>query len=321
VGVKVLEEGKKKRMKTFPSLVCILAGALFLSGCAHERADQRQNGAQQNSPAKGQPELYQAKGIVQSIDAQKKRVVIKHEEIPNYMAAMTMPFDVKKKEEIENLNPGDEVTFRMVITPDDGWIENIQKTGSRIPLERPAIRMVRDVEPLEEGDVMPNYSFTNTLGKKVSLYDHKGEALALTFIFTRCPFPNFCPRMSGNFAEASKILKNDPSAPANWALFSISFDPDYDTPAKLRSFSKLYGAEPGKWDFVTGAQVDIDAITEQFGLGFAYEQGTFQHNLRTVVIDAAGKVQKIFIGNEWKPEELADEIKKAAKAQPANEKQ
>ncbi|MGV3771651.1 MAG: SCO family protein [Verrucomicrobiales bacterium] len=274
------------------------------------------NSSASNDRANDTNQVFHVKGVIQSLQPEKNRAIIKHEEIPNYMAAMTMPLDVKNSNELAGLKPGDEVTFKMIVNEEEGWIEEIRKTGGTNKVERPPIRIVRNVEELEEGDIMPDYPFTNALGKAVRLYDHKGKALALTFIFTRCPFPNFCPRMSGNFADAAKILTNDPDAPKNWHLFSISFDPDYDTPQKLRSYSRIYNVIPEQWDFVTGAQIEIDAITEQFGLGFAYTDGSFDHNLRTVVIDASGKVHKIFAGNEWTGEELAAEIAKAAAVKP-----
>jgi len=148
----------------------------------------------------------------------------------------------------------------------------------------------------------------------IHLADFQGQALAFTFIFTRCPFPNFCPRMSSNFADAYKQLSSAPDAPKNWRLLSISFDPEHDRPEVLKSYAKKYQYETNHWSFATGALIDIDAITEQFGLMFPREGAGFNHNLRTVVVDAQGKVQKVFIGNEWKVADLVAEIVKAAAA-------
>lgn len=269
------------------------------------------------SPA--EPEVYQVKGVVQEVKPEEKKVVIKHEEIPNYMAAMTMPFDVKDGAELTGIAPGDEVTFRMFVTEDDGWIQEIKKTGQTNELERPTVRLVRDVDPLEVGMKMPDYTFTNSLGKTVKFSDYPGHALAFTFIFTRCPFPLFCPRMNENMNKAYQALASDPNAPTNWHLFSISFDPTWDTPARLREYSKRYSPDDKKWDFVTGALIDIDAITEQFGLAIAYQNGNFDHKLRTVIVDKNGVIRQILIGNEWKPEELVEEIKKGAAGAPLQE--
>lgn len=293
--------------------------ALVFVACNEPPAPVKGNTAAANVST-NQKELFEVRGVVQEVKPAESQVVIKHEAIPNYMPAMTMPFDVKDTNEFAGLVPGDEVTFTMVVTPDEGWVRHIRKTGQTVNLEpqHQSVRIVRDVEPLELGDAMPNYAFTNSFGKKISLDDFKGKAYAFTFIFTRCPFPNFCPRMGKNFEEACDLIKNTPNAPDNWHLISISFDPEWDTPARLKSYSETYNPDPQKWDFVTGAMIDLDAITEQFGLYFAFDKGNYNHNLRTVVVDAAGKIQQIFIGNEWKPEELVSELLKGAKAKKAH---
>src|SRR5262249_33479455 len=151
--------------------------------------------------------------------------------------------------------------------------------------------------------VLPDYHFTNQLGQAVSTAQFKGQALAITFLFTRCPFPNFCPLMANNFAEVQKKLGMMTNAPANWHLLTISFDPEFDTPAVLARYAEAHGADANRWTFATGALVDVRAIGEQFGLVFWNEEaGIISHNLRTVVIDSSGRVQKIFTGNDWQPE-------------------
>jgi protein SCO1/2 len=299
---------------------CVLSvlSAAVLFGCAAEPSAKKQASSQPESGSTktNDQQIFEARGIVQEVKPEKKQVVIKHENITNYMPAMTMPFDVKQTNELAGLSSGDQVTFQLVVTKDDGWVQNLQRIGvsSNAAPEHQSVRLVRDVEPLKVGDVMPDYSFTNSLGKRISLSDFKGEALAFTFIFTRCPFPLFCPKMSRNFEESYETLMKMPNAPPNWHLISISFDPEHDTPAVLKAYSAAYNPDPKKWDFATGAMIDIDAITEQFGLYFAFNKGNFDHNLRTVVIDASGKVQQIFIGNDWKPQELVDELIKGTKA-------
>jgi protein SCO1/2 len=200
----------------------------------------------------------------------------------------------------------------MIVTDVEGWIENIKKTGvdttSQGQQPRPKTRLVREVKPLEVGDKMTNYPFTNSLGEKIQLSDFAGQAYAFSFIFTRCPFPNFCPRMNMNFEAAYKQLMSMENAPTNWHLISISFDPEFDTPERLQEYSKTYKPDPKKWSWVTGAMIEIDAITEQLGLAFAFENNTINHNLRTVVVDKNGIIRQILWGNEWKPEELAREI-------------
>ena len=262
---------------------------------------------------------FQVKGTVKEVMAERKKVKLEHEEIPGYMAAMTMTFDVKEAAELANLQPGDTVSFRMIVTKNDGWIDQIKKTGAASTIVSAApdnFRRVREVEPLKIGDPMPDYRFTNELGQAISLSELKGNAVAFTFIFTRCPFPTFCPRMSGNLAEAHQKLKTMANGPANWRLLSITIDPQFDTPAVLKSYAQRYKYDPKHWSHVTGELIDITAISEQFGLVFyrpdPSQPAGLSHNLRTVVIDAQGRVQRVFTENEWKVDDLVAEILKAA---------
>jgi protein SCO1/2 len=259
---------------------------------------------------------FQVKGFIKELKSDGKTVEIRHEEIPNYMPAMTMSFESKDPKELAELKPGDVVSFRLIVTDTDSWVDQIRKLSAAAPTEptRSTIRIVRDVEPLQIGDPLPDYHFTNELGQAASLAQFKGKALALTFIFTRCPLPNFCPRMSSNFEAVQKKLLVLPNAPTNWHLLTLSFDPDFDTPVILKSYAERYGADPQHWSFITGEIIDITAISEQFGQMFWRDQGAINHNLRTVVVDAAGRVQKIFQGNNWSPDELVDEMVKAASA-------
>lgn len=264
-------------------------------------------------------EIHLAKGVVIEVMPAEKQVRIKHDEIPGYMQAMTMPFDVKDTNELADLAPGDPVSFRVIIANNYGWIDQIRKIGSRtnnIPLTSP-FRLVRDVDPLNEGDLLPEYHFTNQLGQAVSTAQFKGQALAITFLFTRCPFPQYCPYLANNFVETQKKLLTMSNGPTNWHLLTISFDPDFDTPAVLQRYAEAHDADPKRWTFATGSFTEVTAIGQQFGLAFWKEQaGIISHNLRAVVIDPSGRVQKIFTGNEWQSDDLVAEMVKAAKARP-----
>ena len=177
---------------------------------------------------------------------------------------------------------------------------------------------MRIVKPLKVGDAVPDSAFTNELGQPISLGQFKGQALVVTFIFTRCPVPNFCRRMSANFVEASEKLKAM-KTPRNWHLLSISFDPEFDTPATLKQYAERYNYDPEKWSFATSEMIDMDAMTGRFGLVVRRDGTDLDHNLRTVVIDTEGKVRRIFVGNEWTPDDLVREIVRAARAESAAE--
>jgi protein SCO1/2 len=204
----------------------------------------------------------------------------------------------------------------MLVTDTDGWIDQLRKlprpTTNNPPATGP-FRFVRDVEPLDVGDRLPEYRFTNQLGQAVSTSQFRGRALAVTFIFTRCPFPTFCPRTMENFAETQRKLLALAYGPTNWHLLTISFDPAFDTPTVLKAYGQTHGADPRRWTLATGALIDITAIAEQFGLTFWSADGGISHNLRTAVIDPSGRVRKIFIGNKWTSEELVTEMVKTAR--------
>jgi protein SCO1 len=286
-------------------------------GCRQEGAPA----AAKLSSGDTNPQIFQVKGVIKELFPEKKKVKIAHEDIPNYMEAMTMMLDVRDAKELAGLQPGDSVSFRMLVTDDDGWIDQLKKLdGPRTPLPSaaPSFRRVRDVEPLGVGDKLTDYSFTNSAGRQVKLSDYQGKAIALTFIFTRCPFPTFCPRLSSSFAETQAKLKAAPGGPTNWMLLSITIEPEFDTPERLKGYGERYKADPNHWDFLTGDLTDITAIGEQFGLQFwrATPSEPINHNVRTVVVDASGRVHWVTPENEWKPEGLAEQITKAALVKP-----
>lgn len=301
--------------------------ATLLVGCNQAPVQKTETaGADTNAPTAANRTVYKVKGVIREMEPPKS-AKIAHEEIPGYMAAMTMMFEFKNTNEMAGLSVGDQISFDLVVTPDDGWIEKVVRLG-KAPAEfantnsAPQFRRVRDVDPLNEGDVMPDYPFVNEDAKPIRLKDFKGQAIALTFIFTRCPFPTFCPRMNTNFEKAAKEMAK-PGGPTNWHFFSITFDTEVDTPERLKSYATRYERDPAKWNFVTSELIEIDAITEQFGIQTIKENGTINHNLRTAIIDANNRVHKIYIGNEWSVDDFVEEMKKAAQvkagAEPAKE--
>jgi protein SCO1/2 len=325
-------------MKLFQTALFVL-GALLLAGCQKEPASSPPAAAEPvaavtatnsqpaapTSPSTNR--FFLVHGVVKEVNPAEKTVTVQHEKIADYMDAMTMPFKAKDAAELQGLEPGDSIWFVLRVFPDESWIEKIRKdkkqTGpapqASAPAEREEFRIARDVDPLNVGDLMPDYHFTNELGQAVSLGDFKGQALAFTFIFTRCPLPDFCPRMSKNFAEVCQKLKAIPDGPTNWHLLTITFDPTFDTPEVLRGYSQAFQNDPKRWNFVTGAMIDIDAITDQFSLIIVRRGNEWDHKVRTVVVDANGRIQNIIYGNEWKPDALVEAIVKAAHPAPVQQ--
>jgi protein SCO1/2 len=262
---------------------------------------------------------FAVRGVVREIRDGSRQVVIRHEEIPGYMAAMTMTFDVKDPGELAAVAAGDRVAFRMTVTETDGWIDRIEVLERGVPEEAkpevPGVRIVRQVEELEEGDLLPDYPLVTESRQAIRLEAFRGRALGFTFIYTRCPYPTFCPRQSRQFAEATRRLKELlPGPDPRWHLLSISFDPANDTPPVLLRYARQYDFDPAWWSFCTGAMIEIDALTEQFGMLIGRDGETFSHNVRTVVVEPSGRIRRIFVGNEWTVEELVGEMVQAAAA-------
>lgn len=262
-----------------------------------------------------QPDTYQTKGVVRSVKTNENSVVIAHEEIPGYMEAMTMPFSVKDPQELAGIKPGDTITFRVNVLETEGWIDRLVKVDNiltnTVSPSQETFHISPMVEELKVGDKLPNYTFTNEFNKVVSLEQFRGKAVAFTFIFTRCPFPDFCPRLNNYFSEAARLLSMRPNGPYNWHLLSISFDIKRDTPAVLLDYARKFRYDPSSWSFLTSDLITVESLGEHFGLTFWKEGESISHNMRTVVLNPEGRVHHIFIGNKWKPSELAAEMLEA----------
>ncbi len=284
------------------SIVLVWLG-VALAGCGPARGPDE--GSQMAGPPAGS-RIFYVKGVVRELNPDGNSVRIRHEAIPGYMEAMTMPFQVRDEQELAGLEPGQTVLFRLVVTEDDSWIDEVTRLPDAAPEPTPpeTTRQVRWVEPLAEGELLPHYPLTNQWGEAFGLTDFKGQVLAFTFIYTRCPLPNFCPRMTSHFLEVQRELPGRPDAPERWRLLTVSFDPEHDSPAVLRAYATQHGCDPDRWLFATGAREELDALMEQFGLSYGRLGETFDHNLRTVVVDPDGRIRRILVGNEWQPAEL-----------------
>ena len=302
-------------MKWFPWLTKVFmaaALALGLVGCKPAASATATGG----SSAAETPREYSVRGVVRRVEPERRSVVVKHEEIPGFMPAMTMPFDVKEPKELNGLKPGDQISFRMLVTTNDGWIDRIQVVGSdtNAVATPPPVRITSSVPLLEAGSLLPDYTLTNELGRVIRLSEFRGQVLAFTFIFTRCPYPDFCPRMTDLFARAQKHLAGEPDAPKNVRFLSISFDPEHDTPELLRAYAERHNYDPSRWTLATGAWDQLEPLTGHFGLIFGRDvpPEKMEHNLRTVVVRPSGKIQAILPSNEWQSEDLIREIRAAA---------
>lgn len=264
-------------------------------------------------------QVHEAKGVLRRIGADHRTAVIRHEPIPNYMPAMTMELTVRNPRELEGLKEGDVITFRLLATDDTHWIDTLKKLAvtNAPPTPLPAGKRERKPQELSVGDPLPDFELRTETGEILRLSKLRGKAVALTFIFTRCPLPDFCPLMSRNFSRARAILKADPPASTNWHLLSISFDPEFDTPEVLSRYAGGYrGDDPSHWTFASASPPVLETLAPKVDLMYYPEGGSILHNLRTVVLDTQGRIHRQFDSNQWKARELAEALREASQVTP-----
>lgn len=253
---------------------------------------------------------YEVRGILREASPGSRRARISHEAIPGYMEAMTMEFETAEPAQLAELQPGDALAFRLSVTEKRGWIDRLRKLDAR-----PAVPAAPEIAPTQATlpATLPDCELIDETGRAFHLSDYAGHPLAITFIFTRCPYPDFCPRMNERFAELQRVITH---GHFDMHLLSITLDPEYDTPERLAEYAKRYVRDPKDWKFATGARADIRALGAAVGLRVNETPSLPEHNLRTVVVDAGGRVRRIFSGNTWTASELAAEMERAPLAKP-----
>jgi protein SCO1 len=299
------------KTKVFFSLILALAaGAIAASMVLTHKSAAKAHSA--NAAA---ARTFQVNGIVREITPATKTVRVAHEEIPNYMPAMTMPLQVKDAALLDGVRVGDEIHFELSVTDDDSWISHIEKIGSgNAAATAPAAASAESTE-LRKGERVPDFALTDENGKPVHLSDFRGKAVVLTFIYTRCPLPNFCPLMSKNFQALQERLSK--AFPRKCHLLSVSIDPKFDKPAVLKGYASLYQADSQSWSFATGSEEQINEVASSFGLVHEPEGGIISHNLRTALISPDGHLVHLWKSNVWTPYEVHRMIEESVFNSPA----
>jgi protein SCO1/2 len=221
------------------------------------------------------------------------------------MGAMTMPFNVKDDWALSVLSPGQTVNAVLVVQENRSWIEDLKISDGESE-EYP-----EDALPLPEpGDIVPDFELLNQDNRRIHLHQYRGRPLLLTFIYTRCPLPDYCPLMSGNFAAIHHSLQSQPETGNRPHLLTVSFDTDFDTPSVLREYAGRYmkPVQFDHWEFATGSKEQIQEITGYFGLAYEQQSGQIIHSLVTALIGPDGKLVRIYNGNQWRPDEILAEL-------------
>ncbi len=261
---------------------------------------------------------YTLKGKIVAVDKAKKKATIAHEEIPGYMDAMTMDFPIREDWVWEDLTKDAEIRADLVVDKDGYWLEKIRIVAAPNP-NQPAPPVNENFAQI--GKEVPAFTLTNQDGRRIGLKDFRGRALAITFIYSRCPLPEYCILMSKNFSDLANELNGNAELKDKIRLLSISFDPQTDTSAKLKEYGQGYLGKNAKpdftvWQLATGTDKEVKAVADFFGLRYEVnekDKTQFNHSLRTIVITPEGKVWKVFSGNDWTPNDLLRELQETVK--------
>ena len=281
---------------------------LVLAGCHSGQKPPSQPDSSQNFKA------YHLRGKVVSTDAAKGEVTLNHEAIPGFMDAMTMPYKLKDASILGELHPGDVITADLLVSQDpdaDVLLDHIVVVAQGKPDYLPKVTY----HVPAPGDAVPDFKLRNQDGRPIHIGQFNGKALVITFIYTRCPSPDFCPRVTRNFASLDKLLASNPALYARTHLLSVSFDPEHDTPARLRAYGATYIGSDAKaafahWDFAVPEKPVLAEMAKFFDLGMTENADSMiTHTLSTTLIGPDGKVVRFYPGNEWTPEQVLADLK------------
>jgi protein SCO1/2 len=290
-----------------------LLAVVVLAGCRSTQKTTTQLIQNQNF------KVYHLRGKVVSTDAAKGEVTLNHEAIPGFMDAMVMPYKLKDPSILSELHPGDTITADVLVYDDpnaDVLLDHIVVIAQGKPDYKPTV-FYHVPAP---GDAVPDFKMRNEDGRAIHLAQFRGKALLLTFIYTRCPLPNFCPLVTHNFAVMNKELAAMPGLYAKTHLLSISFDPEHDTPERLRAYGAEYIGSDAKgafahWDFAAPEKTAVAKIAEYFDVGITVgADESISHTLSTTLVGPDGKVVDFYPGNEWTTEQVLADVKKLAAA-------
>jgi len=285
-------------------LLCLCVLLIFSPACNREKSQS------QSAAASSSAKRYALKGKVMSVDKNAGMANIDNEPIAGFMDPMVMPYSFKPTAQINQLQAGDSITADVVVDSGQYWLENVKVTGhSPPPAEKPA----SSLHIPTPGDDVPDFKLVNQSGKHISLHQYRGQTLLLTLIYTRCPFPDFCPRVSHEFSAIDRQVRADPARYGKTHLLSISFDPAHDTPKVLRAygFSCAGSTDPAlfrHWEFSAIPQTELAEFADYFALTSKEEGGLITHTLSTAVISADGKIFKWYHGADWQVSDLLQDI-------------
>ena len=258
----------------------------------------------------GGKHTFEVKGRVAGFGGGDRTVYVEHGEIPGYLSARTTPFRARRAGQVDSLNAGDAITFTLTATRDSVWITDVEKLPDNAVPRSPAATVTKQANSvlLEAGDEVPDLELVDQSGRALHLSDYRSKALVLTFIYTDCPLPNFCPLMSNRFAALQPRLQESFGDRAE--LLSISFDPKNDTPQVLSRYAEQHTSDLSTWTFATGSTpAQLEKAKDMFGITTIGKQGEIVHNLVTALIAPDGRLVWTWRGNDWTPKDILEVAK------------
>lgn len=255
---------------------------------------------------------YVLEGQILALRPEAQEVLIKHGDIQGFMPGMTMPFKVKEPALLDDKRAGDLVKATLVVGDTNAWLASLETIGTAPLAEPAAMPAAAFVAPLAPGDELPQTALTDQSGATFSLDQWRGSAVAITFIYIRCPLPQYCPMLDRRFGETQRAVAADPALAGRARLLSVSFDPEADTPARLSAHAERLGADPAVWRFATAPVDVVERFAAQFGVNVIREaDGTITHNMRTVVAGPDGRVVGVHSGADWTPADIVADLRRA----------
>ncbi len=293
------------------SVASLVLALVALAGCRSGQTPDIQASADSGL------KVYKLRGTVVSIDPAKGEVTLDHGAIPGYMDAMTMPYKLRNPGIVSELHSGDVLTANLLVPNDPNagaLLDEIDVIAQGKPDYRP--KVVYHVPA--PGDQVPDFRLRDQDGHAIHIAQFRGKALLITFIYTRCPLPDFCPRVTHNFAVVEHQLQGEPGLLNKTQLLCVSFDPQNDTPERLKAYGETYIGSDAKnafahWDFAVPPAPVLKEMAKYFDVGFTDEpDGTITHTLSTTLIGPDGKVARFYPGNDWTAEQVLADVKQAA---------
>jgi protein SCO1/2 len=303
---------------SLPLLLSIIAVAAAASAACRGAASGASSSAgSAEFVARAGASQHPINGKVVNANKAQHTVTLSHEAIPNYMDAMTMEFKVKEAWPFDVMAAGDAMRGTLVVDGARSWIEGVTvaKASGTTAATAPRGSWV----PADKGTPLPDVPLIDQDAHPMRLDRYRGHPLLLAFSYTRCPLPDYCPLTMTQFGTIEKTAMKD-AALKDLRLLTITIDPTHDTPQALRAYGLKFATGNGadqpfsRWNLVTGTPEDVKKLASFFGLDYIQETRSITHSLRTAIVDPAGRVYKVFEGNEWQVGEVLGALRELAAA-------